>query len=92
MPIYEYECQKCGAIIEVLQGFNDKPLEVCECGKKGKLVKIISLSSFHLKGNGWYVTDYARKTAQPPSVKQTGSALQESPSSGDGEAAGKGED
>ena len=58
MPIYEYECSKCGRIDEVIQKFSDKPLTKCKyCS--GKLHKLISHSSFHLKGTGWYVTDYA---------------------------------
>lgn len=61
MPIYEYECSKCGRIDEVLQKFSDKPLSKCKhCS--GKLHKLISQSSFHLKGTGWYVTDYASKS------------------------------
>ncbi len=60
MPIYEYKCAACGAILEVLQRMHDKPLKKCEaCG--GALEKMISRSSFQLKGSGWYVTDYARK-------------------------------
>ena len=65
MPIYEYECKKCGQIKEVFQKFSDKPLTRCkQCS--GKLHKLISHSSFHLKGTGWYVTDYA-KGSQPNS-------------------------
>lgn len=61
MPIYEYECSKCGRIDEVIQKFSDKPLTKCKyCS--GKLHKLISHSSFHLKGTGWYVTDYANKS------------------------------
>lgn len=60
MPLYEYECTQCGAIEEALQKFSDKPLTQCaQC--KGKLRKLISSSAFHLKGSGWYVTDYAKK-------------------------------
>lgn len=60
MPIYEYECEVCGAVEEALQRFSDKPLKKCKkCS--GKLHKLISQSSFHLKGTGWYVTDYAGK-------------------------------
>ncbi|MDD3553014.1 MAG: zinc ribbon domain-containing protein [Deltaproteobacteria bacterium] len=58
MPIYEYECKKCNKIIEHMQKISDPNLETCpECG--GEVQKLISHSSFHLKGNGWYVTDYA---------------------------------
>ncbi len=67
MPIYEYECTNCGNTEEVIQKFSDKPLETCSICS-GKLHKLISQSSFHLKGTGWYVTDYANKsksTSQP---------------------------
>jgi putative FmdB family regulatory protein len=60
MPIYEYRCDKCGAHLEVIQRMGDKPLTRCtKC--KGKLQKVVSKSSFQLKGSGWYVTDYAGK-------------------------------
>jgi len=61
MPIYEYECSNCGNVEEVLQKFSDSPLTTCrKCS--GELHKLISQSSFHLKGSGWYVTDYAGKS------------------------------
>src|ERR1700741_4606514 len=60
MPIYEYQCAKCGKTIEVIQKMSDKPLKKHEgCG--GALSKLISASGFQFKGTGWYVTDYARK-------------------------------
>ncbi len=58
MPIYEYECQKCGQISEVFQRMSDEPLKRCSCG--GKVKKLMSLNTFHLKGSGWYVTDYGK--------------------------------
>jgi putative FmdB family regulatory protein len=62
MPIYEYECTKCGQVEEAFQRFSDKPLSKCNhCS--GKLQRLISHSSFHLKGSGWYVTDYANKSS-----------------------------
>lgn len=65
MPIYEYECTKCGKLEEVLQHFSDKPLTKCpSCA--GKLQKLISQTTFHLKGTGWYATDYANKSARTP--------------------------
>ncbi|MBW2109002.1 MAG: zinc ribbon domain-containing protein [Deltaproteobacteria bacterium] len=64
MPIYEYECRKCGRIIEAYQKFSDAPLKKCDkCS--GKLQKLISHSTFHLKGTGWYVTDYANRSGGP---------------------------
>jgi putative FmdB family regulatory protein len=60
MPIYEYECTKCGKMTEAIQRFSDPPLTSCShCS--GGLHKLISMSTFHLKGSGWYVTDYAGK-------------------------------
>jgi putative FmdB family regulatory protein len=60
MPIYEYECSKCGKRIEVIQKMSDKPLKKHEsCG--GSLTRLISPAGFQFKGSGWYVTDYARK-------------------------------
>lgn len=57
MPVYEYQCTACGRIEEAFQKISDSPLESCtQC--KGHLKKLISQSSFHLKGSGWYVTDY----------------------------------
>jgi putative FmdB family regulatory protein len=70
MPIYEYECTKCGKIEEIIQKFSDKPLTKCQsCA--GKLHKLVSQSTFHLKGTGWYVTDYANKSgnSDKPSKK-----------------------
>ena len=64
MPIYEYRCEKCDSHFEVIQKFSDKPLKFCS-NCKGRLTKLISQTSFQLKGSGWYVTDYAKsgKTA-----------------------------
>lgn len=59
MPIYEYHCQKCGEF-EVTQRITENPLSRCPTCK-GKVKRLISNTSFQLKGTGWYVTDYARK-------------------------------
>src|SRR3989304_6256296 len=67
MPIYEYKCQKCG-IIEITQRITDKSLGKCPTCK-GKVKKLISHTSFQLKGTGWYVTDYARKGKDGGAVK-----------------------
>ena len=57
MPVYEYQCTECGQVEEAFQKISDAPLTACpHC--QGKLKKLISHSSFHLKGSGWYVTDY----------------------------------
>jgi putative FmdB family regulatory protein len=62
VPIYEYQCRKCGKQFEAFQGITEPELKSCKfC--KGKVSKLVSLSSFSLKGSGWYVTDYAGKKA-----------------------------
>lgn len=68
MPIYEYECKKCDKIIEQIQKFSDPLLKKCpECG--GKVEKLISKSSFILKGSGYYSTDYKKPTETPAPAK-----------------------
>ncbi|HEY1250607.1 MAG TPA: FmdB family zinc ribbon protein [Thermoanaerobaculia bacterium] len=72
MPIYEYVCARCARRTEVIQGMNDPPPRVCpHCG--GKLKKAASAPAFHLKGSGWYKTDYAS-----PAGKAMGSEKSES--------------
>ena len=61
MPFYEYECTKCNHQTEVFQKISDPPITKCELCN-GKMKKLISQSTFHLKGTGWYVTDYASKS------------------------------
>lgn len=61
MPIYEYRCPKCGDF-DVMQKITEKPLKRCPTCK-GKVNKLLSNPAFHLKGGGWYITDYARKGA-----------------------------
>ena len=64
MPLYEYQCRKCGATIEKIQKFADPPLTTCEkCG--GQLERLLSSPAIQFKGSGWYITDYARKSSTP---------------------------
>jgi len=63
MPIYEYECQKCGVVFEMMQAVSAKPLKTCMgagCNGRanGKVRRLISAAGFILKGSGWYATDY----------------------------------
>jgi putative FmdB family regulatory protein len=61
MPLYEYQCQKCGHRFEKIQKFSDKIIKKCpECG--GRVEQVISAPAVQFKGSGWYVTDYARKS------------------------------
>jgi putative FmdB family regulatory protein len=84
LPLYEYRCRKCGAQIEKIQKFSDPPLETCQaCG--GPLERLLSSPAIQFKGSGWYVTDYARKSAP------AGSASGESAATGktNGSSAGE---
>jgi putative FmdB family regulatory protein len=74
MPIYEYNCKKCG-VFEVTQRITESPLTSCPTCQ-GEVARLISLTSFVLKGSGWYATDYARSNGK---------------SEGSGESAGKDE-
>jgi len=66
MPLYEYECKKCGHRFEKIQLYSDKMVKKCpECG--GQVEQMISAPAVQFKGSGWYVTDYAKKTSSPGS-------------------------
>lgn len=64
MPIYEYECEKCKSITEKWQGISEDPLTTCP-GCQGLLKKVISRSSFHLKGGGWFADGYSNGKSAP---------------------------
>lgn len=85
MPIYEYKCKKCGKEFEVFQGITEQPVQTCQsCG--GQVQKLMSLSTFHLKGSGWYVTDYGGKkapAAEKTEVKTAPSETAQAPSTTD---------
>jgi putative FmdB family regulatory protein len=69
MPIYEYRCGACGAEVEAIQKMSDAPLRLCKsCGAEA-LARVMSRTSFHLKGSGWYATDY--KAAPRESKSET---------------------
>ena len=58
MPIYEYECAACGHTFDAIQSFKEQALVDCPVCKERTLKKLVSASAFHLKGSGWYVTDF----------------------------------
>lgn len=71
MPSYDYQCKKCEAITEVTHRITEEPVVVCEsCGSK-ETTRLISATSFHLKGSGWYKTDYASNSSVPSETKKT---------------------
>lgn len=72
MPFYEYRCEDCGHELEAMQKMSDDPLTVCpECGKP-TLIKLMSASSFQLKGSGWYQTDFKDSGSAPAPACGTG--------------------
>ena len=89
MPIYEYQCQKCGNELEALQKISDAPLTDCpECGAQ-ELQKKISAAAFRLKGCGWYETDF--KTGNKKNLhgaSESGSSGDSSSASGGSSASG----
>jgi putative FmdB family regulatory protein len=79
MPIYEYRCAACGHKLEALQKFTEAPLSDCPvCGKKS-LAKLISLAGFHLKGSGWYATDFKNSGAKPAAKSDAGKDAESKP-------------
>jgi putative FmdB family regulatory protein len=72
MPIYEYECQKCGHTLEALQKFSDKPLRECpECGRH-QLKRLVSAPLFRLAGSGWYETDFKSDKERKRNILEKG--------------------
>jgi len=90
VPIYEYQCDECGTLFEVMQRMSDDPLTECEkCG--GSLRKVLHPVAIHFKGSGFYTTDYGKGSGRRAGTKESGadegaSATGES-SSGDGDSA-----
>ncbi len=81
MPIYEYECEKCGAVFEMMQTIAAKPLKKCQgagCNNKdnGKVHRLVSAAGFILKGSGWYANDY------PSESRKKGWESEKQPASG----------
>jgi putative FmdB family regulatory protein len=88
MPIYEYECQACGHRFEEWQKMSDAPIKVCPKCRKKKVEKLISHTSFQLKGGGWYSDLYASQ--KPGGSAESGNGKPESVGSGKSESASTG--
>ena len=77
MPLYEYQCPECGNF-EIVQKFSDAPIELCpHCQQRGadnKVTKLLSSPSFHLKGSGWYKSDYASSSSSAGASKSSTSS------------------
>ena len=79
MPLYEYECKKCGHRFEEIRKFSDKHPKKCpKCG--GAIEQVISAPAVQFKGSGWYVTDYAKKGGSSAGSSSSSSATSESES------------
>ncbi len=76
MPIYEYFCTGCGHEFEILQGIKESVLTNCPGCSQSTLQKKISAAAFHLKGTGWYETDF--KNSGKPDDKKSGKSDGES--------------
>ena len=87
MPIYEYKCEGCGEVFEVIQKFADEPVSVHEkCG--GHVHRLMSAPSFQFKGSGWYVTDYAKGNVSGPPKHESGKGESGKTESGKSESTG----
>jgi putative FmdB family regulatory protein len=84
MPIYEYRCQSCEHEFEVWQKMSDPPVKVCPKCHARKVEKLISMTSFQLKGTGWYATDYGGAKSSPPAEKHSGDSASASSSTDKG--------
>jgi putative FmdB family regulatory protein len=70
MPIYEYECAACGHTFDAIQSFKEEALLDCPVCKEQALKKLVSVSAFHLKGSGWYVTDFKNPSVKADSTEK----------------------
>jgi len=86
LPLYEYECSKCGHRFEKIQKFSDPLVKTCpKC--KGKVQKLPSAPAIQFKGSGWYITDYARKGESSGSEEKSDKASDEKSRKSAGEKA-----
>ena len=87
MPIYEYKCNKCG-VVEVMQRITEAPLKKCpNC--KSKVERMMSRSSFVLKGTGWYATDYANKGKDQTPASEDGASSSNGNAKGESQSESK---
>jgi putative FmdB family regulatory protein len=87
MPLYEYKCEACEHLFEVIQRFSDEPIAVCPSCGQGPVVKLLSSPAIQFKGTGWYITDYARKGKDGAGgAESSGAGKKKEPSAGEGAA------
>lgn len=71
MPIFEYICEVCGYELEIIQRIKDRPLTECPTCNEQSLRKKLSVAAFHLKGSGWYETDFKNKKTDDGASKKS---------------------
>lgn len=71
MPIYAYRCQSCGFAKDVLQKVSDPVLVECPECHQPTFAKQLTAAGFHLKGTGWYVTDFKNGQQKPPAASSS---------------------
>lgn len=90
MPLYEYECLKCGERFEIIQKFSDDPVRVhTENGGSscdGAVRKLLAAPAIQFKGSGWYVTDYGKGGKKPPTEPADSGSKKEAQASGDSDS------
>ena len=89
MPIYEYVCGVCGHELEVIQSIKESPLTQCPACNENALRKKLSAAAFHLKGTGWYETDFKNKKTADKESKKSDSNDGEKSHDGDSKSDGK---
>ncbi|HET9407410.1 MAG TPA: zinc ribbon domain-containing protein [Candidatus Sulfotelmatobacter sp.] len=90
MPLYEYQCKKCGHRFEKIQKFSDPTVKKCpECG--GAVEQVLSAPAVQFKGSGWYVTDYAKKSGSASSEHKEAKKDEKKPESSTKESSKKAE-
>ena len=78
MPIYEYQCEKCGHHLEKLQKMSDDPIKDCPECEEPSLRKLVSAAAFKLKGTGWYETDFKDNSKKKPDTKTASNKTEKS--------------
>ena len=92
MPIYEYECGACQERTEFIQKFSEAPKRKCPACGKQKLKRLISAAAFHLKGDGWYVTDFRDKGKKDKDKKKDNGSTEGSTEGSDASSSSKSSD
>ena len=93
MPLYEYECSKCGERFEIIQKFSDEPYRLHSENRgascQGAVRKLLAAPAIQFKGSGWYVTDYGKGGKKPSAERGESSPKKEAKSADSSESSAK---